>query len=293
MVYLDLRQLQYFLAVAENLNISAAARELGMTQPALSRQIRVFEDSVGSPLLERQRKSISLTRSGEAMVREGKAIMRSVQTGLKRFRQETDGALMRVGYAPSLASGLIEKALSSFSARFPRVRVSWYDLSTQEMWEGLKKEELDLILEVETDDPAIRWDRVNQKPFRMAVPSGHPHANKRFLKPEHIHNERLLLLSRHEYPGYWKQVTTYFTDHKIDARVVGEFDGISSLKMGIEANLGMAFVAGTPDGLTTLKLKPEPAPLCIALGSLKRKHLAEWEQAFIEEMKMAGNLSQT
>lgn len=288
MVDFDLRQLQYFLAVARHLNISAAARELGMTQPALSRQVRVFEDSLGTTLLERHRKSISLTRSGEAMVREGTAIMRSIQTGLKRFRQETDGAVMRVGYAPSLASGLIEKALACFSARFPRVRVSWFDLSTQEMWEGLKKEELDLILEVENDDPAIRWDRISTKPFRMALPPGHPHARKRFLKPEHIHNERLLLLSRHEYPGYWTQVTTYFTENQIDARVVGEFDGISSLKMGIEANLGMAFVAGTPEGLTTLKLKPEPAPLCIALGSLKRKSLAEWERAFIEEMKKAG-----
>lgn len=288
MVEFDLRQLQYFLEVARLLNISAAARELGMTQPALSRQVRAFEESVGTPLLERHRKSISLTRSGEAMVREGSAIMRSVQTGLKRFRQEAEGAVMRVGYAPSLASGLIEKALACFSARYPRVRVSWFDLSTQEMWEGLKKEELDLILEVENDDPAIRWNRISQKQFRMAVPPGHPLARKRFLKPEHIHNERLLLLSRHEYPGYWHQVSTYFTEQQIDARVVGEFDGISSLRMGIEARLGMAFVAGSPDGLTTLKLRPEPTPLCIALGSLKRRSLAEWEQAFVEEMKKAG-----
>lgn len=288
MVDFDLRQLQYFLAVAETLNISGAARKLRMTQPALSRQVRAFEDSVGSPLLKRDKKSISLTRAGEAMVREGKAILRSIETSLKRYHREIDGAVLRVGYAPSLASGLIQNAISSFSSRFPRVRVSWFDLSTHEMWEGLKKEELDLIIEVENDDPVIRWDRISQKPFRMALPPDHPHARRRFLKPEHINGERLLLLSRHEYPGYWNQVTTYFTEQQIDARVVGEFDGISSLKMGIEADLGIAFVAGSPDGLTTLKIKPEPAPLCIAIGSLKRRQLAEWDQAFVEEMKKAG-----
>ena len=279
-----MRQLQYFLEVAEGLNISQASRELGITQPALSRQVRAFEDALGVPLLERGKKSISLTRAGEVMVREGQAIMRSVEGGLKRFRREVDGAELRVGYAPSLASGLIEKAITSFSDRYPRVRISWCDSSTQEMWEGLKNDELDLILEVENDDPAIHWQRVSEKPFRMAVPPNHSFARKRSLKPEHLDGERLLLLSRHEYPGYWNQVTTYFTDHQIDAKVVGEFDGISSLKMGVDAGLGMAFVAGSPAGMTTVKLKPEPSALCIAIGSLKKRKLAEWEQAFVDEM---------
>ena len=170
MVDFDLRQLQYFLTVAEHLNISEAARTLGMTQPALSRQVRAFEDSLDSPLLERGKRSITLTRAGEIMVREGSSIMRSVETGLKRFHREVEGAELRVGYGPSLASGLIEKAISCFSRKYPGVRVSWFDYSTQEMWEGLKKEELDLILEVENDDPAIHWHRISEKPFRMAVP---------------------------------------------------------------------------------------------------------------------------
>lgn len=289
MVDLDLRQLQYFLVVAQKLNISEAARTLRMTQPALSRQVRAFEESLGTPLLERGKKSIALTRAGEIMVREGAAIVGSVKMGLKRFRREVDGAELRVGYAPSLASGLIEKAISCFSSRYPGVRVSWFDFSTQEMWAGLKNGALDLILEVENDDPDIRWQRVSQKPFRMAVPPKHPLAGKRLLKPEHIHDERLLLLSRHDYPGYWTQVTTYFTEHQIDAKVVGEFDGISSLKMGIDAGLGMAFVAGTPPGFNTIKLKPEPAPLNIAIGSLKRRQFAEWEQAFVDELKKAGD----
>jgi len=291
MVNFDLRQLRYFLLVAERLNISAAARELGMTQPALSRQIRAFEDLVETPLLERGKKSIALTRAGEVMLREGHGMMRSVDAGLKRFRREIDGIELRIGYAPSLASGLIEKAISCFSERFPGVRVSWSDSSTHEMWEGLKKETLDLILEVENDDPAIRWQKVSEKNFRMAVPPNHPFVKKRFLKPADLDGERLLFLSRHDYPGYWNQVGRYFADHQIDAKVVGEFDGISSLKMGIEAGLGMAFVAGSPNGLTTLKLKPEPAPLCIAIGSLKNRQLPEWEEAFIGAITQSGATS--
>ena len=288
MLDLDLRQLQYFLKVAETLNISQAARELGMTQPALSRQVRAFEDSLESPLLDRGKRSIALTRAGEAMVTEGETIMRSVTMGLKRFRSEVEGVELRIGFAPSLAIGLIEGALACFSRHYPGVRVSWFDLSTQEMWQGLKREELDLILEIENDDPAIHWQPISEKPIRMAVPTQHPLAERPFLTPKQIHGERLLLLSRHEYPVYWSQVTTYFNYHQIDAKIVGEFDGNSSLKMGIDAGLGMAFVAGTPPGLHTIELKPKPEPLRIAIGFLKRKKLAKWEQAFIDSMYTAG-----
>ena len=291
MVNFDLRQLEYFLGVTEGMNISRAAKKLGITQPALSRQIRAFEDSLGWSLLERGKKSISLTREGAIVVEEGKKILRSVELGMKRMRQEIDGAELRVGYAPSLASGLIEKAMACFTERFPRVRVIWSDCSSQEMWTGVKEGSLDLILEVASNDPAIRWEPLSQRQFRVAVSPKHPFAKKRFLKPEHLNGERLLLLSRHDYPGYWEQVTEYFSTHQIDAKVAGEFDGISSLKMGVEAGLGIAFVAGTPPGMTTLKLKPEPKPICVALGYLATRKLSEWEQGFIDEMKNISSIS--
>ncbi|MEJ6579019.1 MAG: LysR family transcriptional regulator [Akkermansiaceae bacterium] len=284
----DLRKLEYFLAVAEGMNISRAAKKLGMTQPALSRQIRAFEESLGWELLERGKKSIKLTRAGEVVVKEGERILKSVELGVKRMRQEIEGAEMRVGYAPSLASGLIEKVIACFSEKYPRVRVSWFDCSSQEMWSRLKSRELDLILEVESGDPEIRWERLSEREMRVAVPPGHEYARKRFLAPDHLNGQRLLLLSRHEYPGYWDQVSGYFADQNIDAKIAGEFDGISSLKMGVEAGLGMAFVAGRPEGMTTVKLKPEPNPICIAMGSLKSRQLSEWEQAFVDEMVKAA-----
>ena len=284
----DLRKLGYFLAVAEGMNISRAAKKLGVTQPALSRQIRAFEESLGWELFERGKKSIQLTRAGEIVVKEGERILKSVELGVKRMRQEIEGAELRVGYAPSLASGLIEKVIGCFGEKFSRVRVSWFDCSSQEMWSRLKNRELDLILEVASGDPEIRLERLSERPFRVAVPPGHEYAGRNFLTPSQLNGQRLLLLSRHEYPGYWDQVSGYFTEHDIDAKIAGEFDGIASLRMGVDAGLGMAFVAGRPEGMTTVMLKPEPQPICIAMGSLKSRQLSEWEQAFVDEMVKAA-----
>ena len=102
MVNFELRQLEYFLAVVEEMNISQAAKKLGITQPALSRQIRAFEESPGWTLFERGKKSISPTRQGAIVVKEGKNMMSSFEISVKRMKQEIDGAELRVGYAPSL-----------------------------------------------------------------------------------------------------------------------------------------------------------------------------------------------
>ncbi|MEM9237003.1 MAG: LysR family transcriptional regulator, partial [Verrucomicrobiota bacterium] len=154
---LRLQPLRVFLEVAQDQNISAAARRLGISQPALSRQIKGFEEELGWELLERGGKSVQLTRAGEVVAQEGKRILRAVESGYERMRREIEGAEMRVGYAPSLAEGLIERAMRCFVEKHPRVRVSWYDSSTEEMWRKLGTGELDLILEVATDDPAITW----------------------------------------------------------------------------------------------------------------------------------------
>ncbi len=285
---LDLRQLGYFLEVAAHMNISAAARAMKMTQPALSRQIRSFEESLGWDLLEREGKSIKLNRSGAVVLKEGERIMKAVNLGLARMRKEIDGAEMRVGYAPSLAEGLIKKAMPCFVEAFPKVRVSWFDCSTQEMWDGLESQKLDLILEVATSDPKIRWEKVLEKRFSLAVTGNHPLSKRRFIKPEHLDGERLLLLSRHDYPVYWEKVTTYFGDNDVNAKIAGEFDGIASLKLGVEAGLGIAFVvegAVMSESIKTIPLKPAPDPLCVSLGHADSRSLEPWEQGFLDALR--------
>jgi molybdate transport repressor ModE-like protein len=83
---MDLRQLRNFVAVAEQGNISQAAKEIYLTQSALSRQIKALEDEVGHPLLERQAHSIRLTSTGEVLLREGRELLQYADQVLERVR---------------------------------------------------------------------------------------------------------------------------------------------------------------------------------------------------------------
>ncbi len=285
---LNLQQLRHFVQVAELENISAAARELRLTQPALSRQMKALEEQLGWQLFERGKKSMQITHAGAVLQREAQKILRSTRLALQRAENEIEGAQMRVGFAPSLASGLVEGALKCFTSAFPRVRISWFDCSTQEMWRKLEAEELDLILEVETTDPRIEWDRLRQKDFLLMVPADHPFAKKRFVSPTHLDGERLLLLNRHDYPGYWTQVTEYFEAQSINAKIAGEFDGISSLRMGVEAGLGLALVgegSSLSEKVLLKKLRPKPNPICVSLGHKSTRSLTEWEKGFLAALR--------
>ncbi|WP_143573580.1 LysR family transcriptional regulator, partial [Streptomyces acidiscabies] len=72
---MEIRQVQYFVAVAEERNFTRAAQRLTMTQPALSRAIRALERDLGAPLLDRTPQGVALTPVGEVMLDEGRALL--------------------------------------------------------------------------------------------------------------------------------------------------------------------------------------------------------------------------
>src|ERR1044071_1684462 len=172
---MELRQLRYFVAVAETGNISRAAQKIFLTQPALSRQIKALEDEIGQCLLERQAHSIRLTPAGEALLREASELLQRADAMLERVRAAGQSVRLRVGYAPSLASGLLSGAVANFSQKHPNARVELFDLSTKEMLAGLENDTLDVALTVgqERDGHGLKWTRLVRASWQLAVNHQH------------------------------------------------------------------------------------------------------------------------
>ncbi|MEM9081082.1 MAG: LysR family transcriptional regulator [Verrucomicrobiota bacterium] len=288
---LDLRKLRYFVEVAERGTLSEAGRRLGLTQPALGRQVRVVEDELGWEWFERGGRKLKLTKEGGVVLREGRRLLKAAAGARERMRREIEGVELRVGYAPSLAGGMIEGAMRVFCQLHPQVKVMLRDSSTEEMRAGLREGTLDLVVEVATEEPGIRWRTLREREFRLAVPEEHRLARKRKVKPQDLDGERMILLSRVDYPGYWEQVTSYFAEHGANAKVAGEFDGIASLRMGLEAGMGVALVvegAAVGRGVKMVRLDPGPELLSVAVGWAARQSLSDWEAAFVAELERAA-----
>lgn len=244
---MELRHLRYFVAVAEEENVTRAATRLHLSQPALSRQIRDLEDELGTMLLERTAKSVHLTEAGRIFLPEAKAVIQRADEAVKKVRAAAANVSgkLDVGYAPSLTVQILPQALRAFQAEFPKVRVILHDLSTEEMAEGLLSGKLQIALMARprrNKTRGLHFDELARYPLALAVAPGHPLAGMKSVPWTKLKGESLIAYRREDYPEYHEELDSLFklVGGKLD--IAEEHDGVSSLIAGVEAGHGIAFV---------------------------------------------------
>jgi DNA-binding transcriptional LysR family regulator len=293
---MELRQLRHFVAVAETGNISRAAQKIFLTQPALSRQIKALEEEIGQCLLERKAHSIHLTPAGEAMLREARELLLHADQAAERVRATSSGGRLRIGYAPSLASGLLSPAVANFTQVHPGTRVEMFDLSTGEMLTGLEAGTLDVAVTVRPrgGTRGLQWTPLVSSPWRLAVNLKHPLARRARVKPAEVAREPLLVYGKDEYPEYWDTITGWLKENGVRARITGEYNGIDSLLAAVESGLGVALVAARmahlfPTRVRMKLLTASPQPLCIAAGHRADRAADKPLAVFIGELQRAAD----
>ncbi len=289
---MELRQLRYFVTVAEEGNISRAAKKIFLTQPALSRQIKALEEAIGQCLLERQAHSIRLTPAAETLLHEAHELLRHADLVLERVRATGRGLRLRVGYAPSLAAGILPVAVQNFTQQHPNARVELFDLSSKEMLTGLEADKLDVALTVQPDrDPrGLKWTPLVRAPWKLAVNRDHPLARRLQVTPADVAREALLVFCQRDYPEYWDVITGWLREHRQRPRIAGEYDGVDSLMAAVESGLGVGVVTTrmarlVPERVRLKTLSAPPAPLCIAAGYRAERAADKPLGVFIEELR--------
>jgi DNA-binding transcriptional LysR family regulator len=293
---MELRQLRHFVAVAETNNISRAAQKLFLTQPALSRQIKALEDEIGQCLLERSAHSIRLTPAGAALLPEARELLQRADAMLERVRAAGQTVRLRVGYAPSLASGLLSGAVENFAQKHPQSRVELFDLSTKEMLAGLESDTLDVALSVghKRDGHGLKWTPLVQVSWQLAVNSRHPLARRNQVTAADLAREPLLVFCQRDYPEYWSTITGWLREHQQRPAIAGEYDGVDSLLAAVESGLGVAIVTTStarliPRRVRLKALTPAPHPVCIAVAHRASLATKKPLAVFIEELRHAAH----
>ena len=297
---MDLRHLKHFLAVGDAGSITAAAKKLRLTQPALSRQIKALEEELDTALLERGAHSIQLTPAGEVLMGEARKLVKFSDAMVEKVKATATGEPLRIGYAPSLAGEFLSVAIERFTQFHPRVRVSLYDWSSAEMRAGLQAGKLDLIVAAPCPgiQEPVRWVTLRDYGWQVVMQANHPLGKLKRISAKDLDGQRMLLYDREHYPDYWDRVTGFFREHQLQAKIAGEFDGISSLTAALESNLGIALLAtgsgierGRRQRLVTRPLAVEPQRIEVAAGVAAEANTSAQVLAFIEELKHAAGES--
>ena len=172
---MQLQQLAYFVEVAHTLHFTRAAENLGVSQPTLSKQIRVLEKSVGTHLFSRHRVGIALTSAGEALLPHAQRMLFNADSALRSVREvaELQRGRVRLGATPSTLDGLLPPILMDFHQRYPGVELEIHEAGSRVLTEELHTGNIDialLIVPVTTDALDIETTVVYRERLLLASP---------------------------------------------------------------------------------------------------------------------------
>ncbi|MDF3839268.1 LysR family transcriptional regulator [Cupriavidus basilensis] len=144
---MDFRQLRYFVAVAEALSFSEAARRLHISQPPLSTQIKALEDELGSPLLDRSRHHVALTPAGALFLDKARAALGNLEQAREVVKQVAAGEAgeIRVAFTASVPmQDTFPRAVQQFRLGHPRAMLELVHMSTGQQLQGIERGEIDI-----------------------------------------------------------------------------------------------------------------------------------------------------
>jgi len=193
---MELRQLQYFIAVAEALNFRKAAERLHITQPSVSRKVRQLEEELGVTLLIRDRKQVHLTDAGRLVLHKAKALMAEaaeLAESVNRTGKGERGSL-EVGVGIPLTQS-IRGLVTEFARQFPKVDVQYQDIVFAAMQNrALREGEIDVGIFWPPVDPAhLNSERLFHERFWVVLPKRNPLAKRRKLRLKELASQVLLL----------------------------------------------------------------------------------------------------
>ncbi|QSA96143.1 LysR family transcriptional regulator [Methylococcus sp. EFPC2] len=240
---ITLRQLKVFERVARRLSFTRAAEELYLTQPAVSMQIKQFEEMVGLPLFERLGKKIYLTQAGEEIYR----ISRNISVQLDEAEQliealkGTEGGKLVVAVASTVHYFAI-RLLADFCRSYPKVQVSFKVTNRKGLLRLLEDNEADIVLMGQPpEDQDLLAEPFMENPLVVIAPPDHPLAGRRDIALEELKHETFLM--REQGSGTRTSLERFLAEQGFNIANSMEMNTNGAIKQGVEVGLGLGIVS--------------------------------------------------
>ncbi len=192
---MELRQLRYFIAVAEHLSFSKAAQQLHVTVPPLSRQIRQLEDEFDVRLFVRDRRHVTLTDAGRLLLREAKVLVAQTARVTDSVRMAKSGAvgLVKIGIGPGLGER-VSRVLIEYSKKFPGVEVQCKDVFSSAQYKGLPGGDIDVgFVRPYFSSGELVSEYLFEEKFVVHISKANPLSKRKSLRLTDLAEEPLLL----------------------------------------------------------------------------------------------------
>ena len=239
----DLQQLQAFVAVAERGSFRAAAEQIHLSAPALSRRIDKLETILGARLFNRTTREVELTPLGRVFLERARAALddlESAMLGISDIAASRSGRVT-VACVPSAAINFLPSVVSSFSARYPLIRIRVVDEAAGLVLASVISGESDFgITFMSSLVPGVDFDPIHTDPFVLAVRREHPLAARKNLAWSELEGERLIAVARSS--GNRQVLDDALAQAGVNPSYRFEVSHIATLLGMVDAGLGLAAV---------------------------------------------------
>ena len=263
---MELRQIRCFVAVAEELHFGRAARRLSISQPPLSRTIQQLESELGAKLLERTRRRVEPTPAGVAFLSRCRQILTQVEGSAREAREVAQGRIgtLSVSFVGSAMYSILPRVLRAMRTRFPGVGIELHEMATDAQVAAL----LDRRTQVAFVRPGIVHPQLRsvvllREPLLLALPAGHPLAERKVVPLESLSEDPFILFPRQTRGSLGNRVLDLCAESGFAPRVVQEALEMQTALGLVAGGLGVAMVPGGVRRLSWpgIVLRPMPRPV--------------------------------
>ena len=267
---MELRQLSFFLGVADELNFCRAAEHMYIAQPALSQHIRRLERELGVALFVRHARGVRLTPAGQAFYDAARSTVERAEQAAWIARRAAVGEMgcLSIGAVPGLCARLLPELVASFRARHPEVTLEVRSLDPAEIDRQLRDGDLAVGMRAApVEEQDLDSVTVGSEPLVALVPSDHRLATHPSISLRELAADPFVLPRRSAAPRLHDKIIGLCQEAGFSPRVAHEVDGGTALGLGVACHLGVSVAARVQapsfsDRVVALALE-EPAELTI------------------------------
>ncbi|MRH42574.1 LysR family transcriptional regulator [Aquibacillus halophilus] len=290
---MELRQLRYFMEVAEREHVSEAAANLHVAQSAISRQIANLEAELGVSLFEREGRNIKLTQIGKVFLTHTKTAMKAIDHAKKQIDEHLDPeqGSIKIGFPTSLASHLLPTVISEFKGLYPNIAFQLRQGSYNFLIESVKNREIDIAFlgPVPTDISDINTHILFTESLYALLPASHPLANQSSINLSDLKNDAFILFPK-QYILH-KLVVDGCKRAGFSPMVSSEGEDLDAIKGLVSAGIGVTllpestFYDATPRFTKKIAIDLPQIRRSVGIITPKNRELAPSEKVFYQFVK--------
>ena len=250
---MELRHLRYFVAVAEELSFTRAARNLNMAQPPLSQQIRDLETELGASLFLRTHHRVELTAAGRLFLNDARDVLSRAGDAVAKVRRAAQGeeGELRLGFvSTAMVDDAVPQLLSDFRSRHPAVALRLEQLGTVQQVQALVGRRIDAgFIRPPVEEPRLVLRTVMREALMLALPLHHPCARNRSVRLQALAREPWVMVSRETGAGFYQRTVDLCLGAGFTPQVSLEVGEIQTVVGLVAAGFGVALV---PAAMTAL-----------------------------------------